>query len=161
MKDIKMKEEHRQPKIKHPSAKMPKELAKITMLEAREKSHRISESVPDKADQESPVEYAGNLMESAEEWMAERTASGASAASRKLAKSSYEKILKRKKAEQAITEGIKGAERITEADGTMAAKEAQSPAVKAEPNPDRLKKSGPAEQAIDMQKIKLKPGAVG
>jgi len=88
--------------------------------------------------------------------MAERTVSSASAASRKLAKSSYEKILKRKKAEQTIAEGMKGAEGIAEADGTMAAKEARSPAVRAEPNPDRLK-SGPAEQAIDMQKIKLKP----
>lgn len=156
MKGIKMKEEHRQPKIKHPSAKMPKELAKITMLEAREKSHRVPEGVLDKTGQESPVEYADNQMGSAEEWMAERTVSSASAASRKLAKSSYEKILKRKKAEQVIAEGMKGAEGIAEADGTMAAKEALSPAVRAETNPDRLK-SGSAEQVIDMQKIKLKP----
>ncbi len=68
MKEIKMKESCRMPKVRNPAGKMPKEQAKMTALEAKEKSHRIADNVRAGEEQESPTEYASAKVETAEEW---------------------------------------------------------------------------------------------
>ena len=92
MKEIKMKESCRMPKVRNPAGKMPKEQAKMTALEAKEKSHRIADNVRAGEEQESPTEYASAKVETAEEWAAGKAMSLSSSIARDTVKKSYKKI---------------------------------------------------------------------
>ena len=74
MKEIKTKEVRRVPKLRDPVSRMPRELMRNAVLEAKEKSagHYGGGASGDK--QESPTEYSGRKVESAEAWAASRTA---------------------------------------------------------------------------------------
>ena len=61
MKKIKEKVRDQSPKIRNPASRLPKELVRSAMLEAKEKSSIMADKIGRKTGEESPVEYAGNL----------------------------------------------------------------------------------------------------
>ncbi len=95
MKEIKTKEARRAPKLKDPVSRMPRELMRNAVLQAKEKSAGHYEGGTSGDHQESATEYSGRKVESAEAWAASRTARVFSTAGRSLAKKSYEKIRER------------------------------------------------------------------
>lgn len=165
-----MKEGSRIPKVRNPAGKMPKELAKNTALEAKEKSHRIADDMRSGGTQESPTEYASAKVETTEEWAAGKTASSSSAIARGMAKKSYEKLRERSRGQSA-------AERIGQAGENTSALEAEQPSIAGQsslpgnssmsgksatadvenPGMERWKRSQTKEQIFDGQKIKMKP----
>lgn len=96
MKDIKTKELDRKPKVLEKASRMPKELAKRTMLEAKEKSLQGSRLSEGAEHPESPAGYASDKMETAVKRMAEDTGRASVkafyAAGRKAAQKTYEKL---------------------------------------------------------------------
>ena len=60
MKDIKEKVRDKNPKIRNPASRLPKELVRSAMLETKEKSRMAADKVGRETGEESPVEYAGN-----------------------------------------------------------------------------------------------------
>lgn len=170
MKEIKMKESSRIPKVRNPAVKIPKELAKMTALEAKEKSHRIADNVRAGEVQESPTEYASAKVETAEEWAAGKAASVSSAITRGMAKKSYEKIRERSR-EQALSEDIKHAGEHAPAGEpahpTVTGKSDMpghssmpgQPSASGTGNSgmERLKKNRAKNQIFSGQKIKMKP----
>lgn len=92
MKEIKTKEVRKAPKLRDPVSRMPRELMRNAVLEAKEKSAGIHGAGTSEDKQESPTEYSGRKMESAEEWAVSRTGRVFSATGRNFAKKSYEKI---------------------------------------------------------------------
>ena len=67
MKDIKEKVRDKNPKIRNPASRLPKELVRSAMLETKEKSRMAADKVGRETGEESPVEYAGNRIERAEQ----------------------------------------------------------------------------------------------
>ena len=67
MKDIKEKVRDKNPKIRNPASRLPKELVRSAMLETKEKSRMVADKVGRETGEESPVEYAGNRIERAEQ----------------------------------------------------------------------------------------------
>mgnify|MGYP006956662857 CR=1 FL=1 len=59
MKDIKEKVRDKNPKIRNPASRLPKELVRSAMLETKEKSRMAADKVGRETGEESPVEYAG------------------------------------------------------------------------------------------------------
>lgn len=96
MKDIKTKEHNRSPKVLEKASRMPKELAKKTVLEAKEKSLEGSRLSEGAEHQESPAQYASDKTEGAAKRIAEDTglagAKASYAAGRKAAQKTYEKM---------------------------------------------------------------------
>lgn len=170
MKEIKMKESNRIPKVRNPAGKMPKELAKITALEAKEKSHRIADTVRAGEGQESPTEYASAKVETAEEWAAGKAASASSAIARGTAKKSYEKIRERNRGQE-LTEGIEPAGEHAPAGEPAHPSVSDKPSMSGnssmpgQPSAsgtgnsgiERLKKNRAKEQISGGQKIRMKP----
>ena len=103
MKDIKTKECRRTPKLKDPMARMPKELMRDMVLNAKEKSHSVPEAGAPENGQETPVEYASRKVISAEERTADAVVRGTSSAGRILAEKSYEKIKERRRGQPMAT----------------------------------------------------------
>ena len=68
MKDIKEKVRDKNPKIRNPASRLPKELVRSAMLETKEKSRMVADKVGRETGEESPVEYAGNRIERAEQF---------------------------------------------------------------------------------------------
>lgn len=95
MKEIKTKEVRRAPKLRDPVSRMPRELMRNAVLEAKEKTAGHYGGGASGDHQESPTEYSGRKVESTEAWAVSRTARVFSAAGRSLAKKSYEKIRER------------------------------------------------------------------
>ena len=60
LKDIKEKVRDKNPKIRNPASRLPKELVRSAMLETKEKSRMVADKVGRETGEESPVEYAGN-----------------------------------------------------------------------------------------------------
>ena len=60
LKDIKEKVRDKNPKIRNPASRLPKELVRSAMLETKEKSRMAADKVGRETGEESPVEYAGN-----------------------------------------------------------------------------------------------------
>ena len=170
MKEIKMKESSRIPKVRNPAGKMPKELAKMTALEAKEKSHRIADNVRAGEVQESPTEYASAKVETAEEWAAGKAASVSSAITRGMAKKSYEKIRERSR-ERTLAENIELAGEYAPAGEpahlTVPGKSDMPghPSMPGQPSAsgtgnsgmERLKKNRAKDQISGGQKIRTKP----
>ena len=63
MKDIKEKVRDQSPKIRNPASRLPKELVRSAMLEAKEKSSIMADKIGRETGEESPVEYAGNRIQ--------------------------------------------------------------------------------------------------
>ena len=95
MKEIKTKEVRRAPKLRDPVSRMPRELMRNAVLEAKEKSAGLYGDGTSGDHLESATEYSGRKVESAEAWAVSRTARVFSAAGQSLAKKPYEKIRER------------------------------------------------------------------
>lgn len=102
MKDIKEKVRDKNPKIRNPASRLPKELVRSAMLETKEKSRMAADKVGRETGEESPVEYAGNRIERAEQRVGKESASAAYRGGKKLAVKTYEKI-KEQRQREAVT----------------------------------------------------------
>ena len=105
MKEIKEKVRGQSPKIRNPASRLPKELVRSTMLEAKEKSSIMADKIGRETGEESPVEYAGNRIQRVEQRMGRESASAAYRGGKKLAVKTYEKVKaqKQKQREAATT----------------------------------------------------------
>ena len=102
MKDIKEKVRDKNPKIRNPASRLPKELVRSAMLETKEKSRMVADKVGRETGEESPVEYAGNRIERAEQRAGKESASVAYHGGKKLAVKTYEKIKEQRQREAVI-----------------------------------------------------------
>lgn len=102
LKDIKEKVRDKNPKIRNPASRLPKELVRSAMLETKEKSRMAADKVGRETGEESPVEYAGNRIERAEQRAGKESASAAYHGGKKLAVKTYEKI-KEQRQREAVT----------------------------------------------------------
>ena len=107
MKDIKEKVRDKNPKIHNPASRLPKELVRSAMLETKEKSRMAADKVGRETGEESPVEYAGNRIERAEQRAGKESASAAYHGGKKLAVKTYEKI-KEQRQREAVTAPLDG-----------------------------------------------------
>lgn len=96
MKDIKTKEHDRTPKMRNPASRLPKELAKVTLLQAKEKSHQVSSMTESGMHEQSPTEYGSEKITSAEEWTGSKAGAAVHAGAKKLTVKTREKIKERK-----------------------------------------------------------------
>jgi len=105
LKKIKEKVRDQSPKIRNPASRLPKELVRSAMLEAKEKSNIMADKIGRKTGEESPVEYAGNRIQSVEQRVGKESASAAYRGGKKLAVKTYEKLKaqKQKQREAATT----------------------------------------------------------
>ena len=109
MKDIKEKVRDKNPKIRNPASRLPKELVRSAMLETKEKSRMAADKVGRETGEESPVEYAGNRIERAEQRAGKESASVAYHGGKKLAVKTYEKLKEqRQKQREAVTAPLDG-----------------------------------------------------
>ena len=105
MKEIKEKVRDQSPKIRNPASRLPKELVRSAMLEAKEKSSIMVDKIGRETGEESPVEYAGNRIQRVEQRVGKESASAAYRGGKKLAVKTYEKLKaqKQKQREAATT----------------------------------------------------------
>ena len=96
MKDIKEKVRDQSPKIRNPASRLPKELVRSAMLEAKEKSSIMADKIGRETGEESPVEYAGNRIQRVEQRVGKESASAAYRGGKKLAVKTYEKLKEQK-----------------------------------------------------------------
>ena len=127
MKDIKEKVRDKNPKIRNPASRLPKELVRSAMLEAKEKSRMAADKVGRETGEESPVEYAGNRIERAEQRVGKESTSAAYRGGKKLAVKTYEKLKAQKqKQRETATSPLEGETGVggtsTQAGHTMAKK---------------------------------------
>ena len=127
MKDIKEKVWDKNPKIRNPASRLPKELVRSAMLEAKEKSRMAADKVGRETGEESPVEYAGNRIERAEQRVGKESTSAAYRGGKKLAVKTYEKLKAQKqKQRETATSPLEGETGVggtsTQAGHTMAKK---------------------------------------
>ena len=124
MKEIKEKVRDQSPKIRNPASRLPKELVRSAMLEAKEKSSIMADKIGRETGEESPVEYAGNRIQSVEQRVGKESASAAYRGGKKLAVKTYEKLKaqKQREAATASVEGETGGGGSAQAGQTMAKK---------------------------------------
>ena len=127
MKDIKEKVWDKNPKIRNPASRLPKELVRSAMLETKEKSRMAADKVRRETGEESPVEYAGNRIERAEQRVGKESTSAAYRGGKKLAVKTYEKLKAQKqKQRETATSPLEGETGVggtsTQAGHTMAKK---------------------------------------
>ena len=96
MKEIKEKVRDQSPKIRNPASRLPKELVRSAMLEAKEKSSIMADKIGRETGEESPVEYAGNRIQRVEQRVGKESASAAYRGGKKLAVKTYEKLKEQK-----------------------------------------------------------------
>ena len=127
MKDIKEKVWDKNPKIRNPASRLPKELVRSAMLETKEKSRMAADKVGRETGEESSVEYAGNRIERAEQRVGKESTSAAYRGGKKLAVKTYEKLKAQKqKQRETATSPLEGETGVggtsTQAGHTMAKK---------------------------------------
>lgn len=124
MKEIKEKVRDQSPKIRNSASRLPKELVRSAMLEAKEKSSIMADKIGRETGEESPVEYAGNRIQRVEQRMGRESASAAYRGGKKLAVKTYEKLKaqKQREAATASVEGETGGGGSAQAGQTMAKK---------------------------------------
>lgn len=111
IKDIKTKG-GKKPKVRSASARMPKELARTAVLEAKEKSGRLTrvaggmEDSMEKSTEESPGEYASGKVSSAERWTGDHAVRAAYTGGKKLAVKTREKGREKRRESVAAGEGF-------------------------------------------------------
>lgn len=109
MKDIKEKVWDKNPKIRNPASRLPKELVRSAMLETKEKSRMAADKVGRETGEESPVEYAGNRIERAEQRVGKESTSAAYRGGKKRAVKTYEKLKAQKqKQRETATSPLEG-----------------------------------------------------
>jgi len=96
LKDIKEKVRDQSPKIRNPASRLPKELVRSAMLEAKEKSSIMADKIGRETGEESPVEYAGNRIQRVEQRVGKESASAAYRGGKKLAVKTYERLKEQK-----------------------------------------------------------------
>ena len=139
MKDIKEKVRDKNPKIRNPASRLPKELVRSAMLETKEKSRMVADKVGRETGEESPVEYAGNRIERAEQRAGKESASVAYHGGKKLAVKTYEKLKEQKqKQREAATAPLDG----ETGTGGTSAQAGQSKAKKGRTEAKRSRKCG-------------------
>ena len=103
MKEIKEKVRDQSPKIRNPASRLPKELVRSAMLEAKEKSSIMADKIGRETGEESPVEYAGNRIERVEQRIGRESASAAYRGGKRLAVKTYEKVKAQKQKQREAT----------------------------------------------------------
>ncbi|CUN44698.1 CHAP domain [Allocoprococcus comes] len=127
MKEIKEKVRDQSPKIRNPASRLPKELVRSAMLEAKEKSSIMADKIGRETGEESPVEYAGNRIQRVEQRIGRESASAAYRGGKRLAVKTYEKVKAQKQKQREATTTPLGEEKArggtsTQAGQTMAKK---------------------------------------
>ena len=165
MKKIKEKVRDQSPKIRNPASRLPKELVRSAMLEAKEKSSIMADKIGRKTGEESPVEYAGNRIQRVEQRMGRESASAAYRGGKKLAVKTYEKIKAQKQKQREAATPSLGEENtrgntFTQAGQTMAKKgrTEATRSIKVKPEAEKtIKEAGNRTVKIAPRVVKASP----
>lgn len=147
MKEIKEKVRDQSSKIRNPASRLPKELVRSAMLEAKEKSSIMADKIGRETGEESPVEYAGNRIQRVEQRVGKESASAACRGGKKLAVKTYEKLKEQKQREAATAplEGETGVGGTSAQAGQTMAKKGRTEAtrsIKVKPETEKTIKEG-------------------
>lgn len=165
MKEIKEKVRGQSPKIRNPASRLPKELVRSAMLEAKEKSSIMADKIGRETGEESPVEYAGNRIQRVEQRMGRESASVAYRGGKKLAVKTYEKIKAQKQKQREAATPSLGEENtrgntFTQAGQTMAKKgrTEATRSIKVKPEAEKtIKEAGNRTVKIAPRVVKASP----
>ena len=165
MKEIKEKVRWQSPKIRNPASRLPKELVRSAMLEAKEKSSIMADKIGRETGEESPVEYAGNRIQRVEQRMGRESASAAYRGGKKLAVKTYEKIKAQKQKQREAATPSLGEENtrgntFTQAGQTMAKKgrTEATRSIKVKPEAEKtIKEAGNRTVKIAPRVVKASP----
>ena len=165
MKEIKEKVRGQSPKIRNPASRLPKELVRSAMLEAKEKSSIMADKIGRETGEESPVEYAGNRIQRVEQRMGRESASAAYRGGKKLAVKTYEKITAQKQKQREAATPSLGEENtrgntFTQAGQTMAKKgrTEATRSIKVKPEAEKtIKEAGNRTVKIAPRVVKASP----
>ena len=165
MKKIKEKVRDQSPKIRNPASRLPKELVRSAMLEAKEKSSIMADKIGRETGEESPVEYAGNRIQRVEQRMGRESASAAYCGGKKLAVKTYEKIKAQKQKQREAATPSLGEENtrgntFTQAGQTMAKKgrTEATRSIKVKPEAEKtIKEAGNRTVKIAPRVVKASP----
>lgn len=165
MKEIKEKVRDQSPKIRNPASRLPKELVRSAMLEAKEKSSIMADKIGRETGEESPVEYAGNRIQRVEQRMGRESASAAYRGGKKLAVKTYEKIKAQKQKQREAATPPLGEENtrgntFTQAGQTMAKKgrTEATRSIKVKPEAEKtIKEAGNRTVKIAPRVVKASP----
>ena len=165
MKEIKEKVRGQSPKIRNPASRLPKELVRSAMLEAKEKSSIMADKIARETGEESPVEYAGNRIQRVEQRMGRESASAAYRGGKKLAVKTYEKIKAQKQKQREAATPSLGEENtrgntFTQAGQTMAKKgrTEATRSIKVKPEAEKtIKEAGNRTVKIAPRVVKASP----
>lgn len=108
MKDIKEKVKEKKPKIRNPASRLPKELVRSAVLEAKEKSRELPGRAGTGTGEESPTEYAGNKIEGAEYRFGSEVGSIAYRGGKKIAVKSRE-VIRERREEKRVAQSVREA----------------------------------------------------
>ena len=165
MKEIKEKVRGQSPKIRNPASRLPKELVRSAMLEAKEKSSIMADKIGRETGEESPVEYAGNRIQRVEQRMGRESASAAYRGGKKLAVKTYEKIKAQKQKQREAATPSLGEENtrgntFTQAGQTMAKKgrTEATRSIKVKPEAEKtIKEAGNRTEKIATRVVQASP----
>lgn len=165
MKEIKEKVRGQSPKIRNPASRLPKELVRSAMLEAKEKTSIMADKIGRETGEESPVEYAGNRIQRVEQRMGRESASAAYRGGKKLAVKTYEKIKAQKQKQREAATPPLGEENtrgntFTQAGQTMAKKgrTEATRSIKVKPEAEKtIKEAGNRTVKIAPRVVKASP----
>ena len=165
MKEIKEKVRGQSPKIRNPASRLPKELVRSAMLEAKEKSSIMADKIGRETGEESPVEYAGNRIQRVDQRMGRESASAAYRGGKKLAVKTYEKIKAQKQKQREAATPSLGEENtrgntFTQAGQTMAKKgrTEATRSIKVKPEAEKtIKEAGNRTVKIAPRVVKASP----
>ena len=156
MRDIKERVREKNPKIRNPAARLPKELVRSAVLEAKEKPRELHEKRSGQSD--SPTQYGIEKIESVQYRAASATGKTTYRGGKKLAGVTYRKIKERKSrqeeakaAEEAMEQGAESGKKLIKLkpEQTALAKENGKRQVKAAPRV--VKVSGLSQEKIKTQ----------
>lgn len=165
MKDIKEKVRDKNPKIRNPASRLPKELVRSAMLETKEKSRMAADKVGRETGEESPVEYAGNRIERVEQRAGKESASAAYRGGKKLAVKTREKLIeqkqKQREAASALVDGETGGSGTSAQTGQTRAKKGRTGAgrsIKIKPEAEKtVKEAGNRTVKTAPRMVKASP----
>jgi len=165
LKEIKEKVRGQSPKIRNPASRLPKELVRSAMLEAKEKSSIMADKIGRETGEESPVEYAGNRIQRVEQRMGRESASAAYRGGKKLAVKTSEKIKAQKQKQREAATPSLGEENtrgntFTQAGQTMAKKgrTEATRSIKVKPEAEKtIKEAGNRTVKIAPRVVKASP----
>jgi len=165
LKEIKEKVRGQSPKIRNPASRLPKELVRSAMLEAKEKSSIMADKIGRETGEESPVEYAGNRIQRVEQRIGRESASAAYRGGKRLAVKTYEKVKAQKQKQREATTTPLGEEKArggtsTQAGQTMAKKgrTEATRSIKVKPEAEKtIKEAGNRTVKIAPRVVKASP----